>query len=437
MLKEFKSHIQNQFPKLKEQKLLIAISGGLDSVVLAYLCNKLDLNISFAHCNFSLRGIESDGDEAFVKQLAQELGCKLFKKTFSTEVFSRQQKLSIQLSARELRYTWFKELVEAHQFDYVLTAHHADDNLETILINLSRGTGISGLTGIPEINEPILRPLLPFKRTDIEAFAKENQITWREDSSNASTKYLRNKLRHDVIPLLKEINPNILENTNSTISHLKETQDIVTESVRAVLKRAIKNDSNGVVTYHTSEFFKVNNAKAYLTEVFKPYGFTAFNDIVNLLQAETGKFVSSKSHLLTKDKNTFVLTELNKTFIFMPIEVNSFSETIKLPFGQLQFKAVNKVIENTKTEVYVDKDLLKLPLEISLKQPDDLIYPTGMVGKKKLNKYLKDEKLSLLDREKVLLLRNEKEIVWVINHRLDNRFKVTPNTQNIIKICLT
>ncbi len=434
MINQFKSHIQNQFPNIKECNLLIAVSGGLDSVVLTRLCYKLGLNISLAHCNFGLRGIESDGDEVFVKQLAQQLNCKLFKKTFSTEAYAKQEKRSIQLAARDLRYTWFKELVKLHQFDYVLTAHHADDNLETILINLSRGTGINGLTGIPQVNEYILRPLLPFKRTEIEAYATQNEIIWREDSSNASTKYLRNKLRHDVIPLLKELNPNILENTNSTISHLKETQDIVKESVRAVLKRAVKSESNGVITYHTSEFLKVNNAKAYLTEIFKSYGFTSFKDIVNLVHAETGKYVSSKTHKLIKDKNTLVLFKIDKKFAFQPQTIHDFDQNIELLSGQLEFNQVRKAHKNSRTEVYVDYDMLKWPLEVSLKKNSDYFYPIGMSGKKKLGKYLKDEKLSLLDREKVLLLRNKNEIVWVIDHRLDERYKVTQNTKKIIKI---
>jgi len=212
----FKDHINNHLYFLNQSKLIIAISGGLDSVVLAYLCQKINLNIVLAHCNFSLRDQESDTDEAFVVNLAKQLGVAVFTTRFNTNAYVTKTKLSVQMAARELRYNWFELLSKEQKCDYVLTAHHADDNLETFLINLSRGTGLEGLTGIPQVNHKIVRPLLPFSRADIKTFAQRNYISWREDSSNASVKYIRNKLRHDVIPELKKINPKFLQNFNKT-----------------------------------------------------------------------------------------------------------------------------------------------------------------------------------------------------------------------------
>src|SRR5210317_735101 len=212
MLSTFKYHLIQKLPFLKESKLLIAVSGGLDSVVLVHLCKQTHLNITLAHCNFKLRGLESDKDEAFVFDLGESLDLEVFTQSFNTVSYASKNKLSIQMAARKLRYQWFEDLCNQLEFDYILTAHHADDNLETFLINLSRGTGLEGLTGIPELNNNTVRPLLPFSRQELEAFATTNALTWREDSTNLETKYLRNKIRHEVVPVLKGINPQIIKN---------------------------------------------------------------------------------------------------------------------------------------------------------------------------------------------------------------------------------
>src|SRR5690606_4320232 len=219
MLTEFKKYIIQDFPFLLNSKLLIAVSGGVDSIVLAHLCYKSGLHIALVHCNFNLRGEESDADEKFVVDFANELNVEVFIESFDTNEYVKKNKVSIQIAARELRYEWFRELRTALNFDYILTAHQADDNLETFLINLSRGTGLDGLTGIPSINNNIARPLLPFSREDVLQYAKENELEWREDSSNHETKYLRNKFRHEVVPILKEINPAFLSNFQNTVNY--------------------------------------------------------------------------------------------------------------------------------------------------------------------------------------------------------------------------
>mgnify|MGYP000468792822 CR=1 FL=1 len=433
MLENLNKHIDKRLPFLKNSKLLIAISGGVDSVVLTHLCHQLKLNISLAHCNFNLRGDESDADEDFVLQLAEHLDVEVFGQRFDTKQYAEENKVSIQMAARELRYEWFSELAEQLQFDYILTAHHADDNLETCLINFTRGTGLEGLTGIPEINGVFVRPLLSFSSKDIKAYANANNIKWRDDSSNKSTKYLRNKLRHEVIPILKEINPSLLQSFQSTLENLNDTADIVEESTNAVLKRAIETIDENHIAFKISEFKKVNNPKAYLFEVFKDYGFTEWNDVVDLLDAETGKQVYSSTHRLIKNREHLLLSEIiSETSKIISISENQ--KQVETPFGTLFFDEADAIFGKRTNIIYVDKSTLKFPLTIRKYKEGDIFYPLGMTGKKKLSKYFKDEKLSLLDKENTWLLCSENDIVWVINRRADDRFKVTKNTKHIVKI---
>jgi tRNA(Ile)-lysidine synthase len=443
MLESFKSHIEEHFPFLKNARNVIAISGGIDSVVLAHLCHKLNFNFALAHCNFNLRGKESDADEAFVLELGEQLDVEVFIQNFDTEVYAEENKCSIQMAARELRYDWFSELAQQPNFDYILTAHHADDNLETFLINFTRGTGLNGLTGIPELNDNIARPLLPFSRAIIEAYAKAENITWREDLSNASRKYLRNKLRHDVVPILKEINPQLLDSFQSTLAYLNDTADIVEESLNAVAKRAITDIADDHITFKISEFKKVNNPKAYLFEMFKDYGFSEWNDVVNLLDAETGKYVTSSTHKLTKHREFLILTNChseldsesiskNKPVTLSAVEVQK--GKVQTPIGILFFDEADALKDNTQTTIYVDLDKLIYPLELRQWQTGDVFHPIGMKGKKKVSKYLKDEKLTPIEKENTWVLTSENKIVWIIERRADERFKVTGQTKKILKI---
>ena len=434
MQKAFINHIKQNLPFLKESKLLIAISGGVDSVVLTHLCKEVNLDFALAHCNFNLRGNESDADENFVLNLAEDLEVEVFIQNFDTESFAKNEKLSIQLAARQLRYDWFFELSEQLEFDYILTAHHADDNLETFLINLSRGTGLEGLKGIPEVNQNIVRPLLSFSREDIEDYAKTKHLTWREDSSNASTKYLRNKLRHDVIPVLKDINPDVLSNFQNTLAHLNDSSAIVEEAVDSFLNKAIVTIDDSQILYKISEFEALNNPKAYLFEIFKNYGFTQWKDIENLLTAQSGKLVFSKTHQLLKDRDCLILSELTTEENNEIVTILENQNEIKLSNGTLILESVKKLGETDKSTIYIDKKTLNYPLTVRHWEKGDYFYPLGMQGKKKLSKFFKDEKLSLLDKQNTLLLCSNHQVVWVINHRADNRFKLTKQTQDILKI---
>jgi tRNA(Ile)-lysidine synthase len=434
MITQFQKHINQNLPFLNESKLLIAISGGLDSVVLTHLCYKLNLDFALAHCNFNLRGKESDADEDFVLQLADDLNKEVFIESFETETYANQQKLSTQMAARELRYHWFNELSKQLNFDYILTAHHADDNLETFLINLSRGTGIDGLTGIPEINENIIRPLLSFSREEIEEYANENNLKWREDSSNASNKYLRNKLRLEVIPKLKETNPQLLQNFNKTITHLQDTRTIIDDRIDSISDGVITKINENEIHFNISQIQALNNPKAYLYELLKDYGFTEWNDVYSLFEAQSGKQVFSKTHRLAKDRDCLILSEISikKNLNIITIFENDIS--VEIPLGALFFETTKQINDLNTSTVYVDKDKLKLQLTVRQWQKGDYFYPFGMQGKKKLSKFFKDEKLSLIDKEKVWLLCSGNDIVWIINRRFDDRFKVTESTKQILKI---
>ncbi|WP_299277900.1 tRNA lysidine(34) synthetase TilS [uncultured Psychroserpens sp.] len=422
-------------PFLHEAKILIAISGGLDSVMLVHLCHQLKLNITLAHCNFNLRGAESDTDETFVIALANQLDLEIFTQHFDTENHAKQQKLSIQMAARELRYNWFSDLAEDLKFDYILTAHHADDNLETVLINLTRGTGLNGLIGIPEVNGNIVRPLLPFSREELEMYASDNRIEWREDSSNTSDKYLRNKLRHHVIPVLKETNPELLSNFRQTISNLKDTVDIVDDGIKAFTENAVEGETDNYIQFKISEFKELSNPKAYLYELFSGYGFSEWNDVTNLLDAQSGKQLFSKTHRLLKDRNHLILTEIPSESL-NSFEIRENDLHFNMPLGQLVFEKADTPIKTDSTSIFVDKDTLTFPLNLRQWQEGDVFYPSGMDGKKKLSKYFKDEKLSLVDKENIWLLCSKGAIVWVIGKRGDERFKVRDKTTNIVQITL-
>ncbi len=438
MLLDFQKHIDSHFSFLKNKKLLIAISGGVDSVVLAHLLNQLNFDVALAHCNFRLRGNASDLDEAFVQNFAKSQQNNYYITSFETENYAIKNNISIQMAARDLRYTWFDQLIKKQGFDYLLTAHHADDNLETFLINLSRGTGLGGLSGIPVINNQIIRPLLPFSRKEIEAYANANNISWREDLSNAETKYLRNKLRHDVIPLLKEINPNLLESFSKTIEHLKGSKQIVSDRINAI-KKEVTIATDKSLKFNVQTLKSLNNPKAYLFEILNPYGFTEWDDVLNLLEAQSGKQVFSKTHRLIKDRAYLILDKLNIESQLNSHKINESDTNLKVENFKLKIQNTNSTslkdlkITNQKI-IYIDKSLLTFPLTVRKWEKGDYFYPLGMRGKKKLSKYFKDEKLSVIDKENIWLLCSNNTIVWIINYRQDDRFKVIKSTKNILKI---
>lgn len=431
MLSKLQNHLNATFPFLKEKKLLLATSGGIDSMVMTDLFRKLKYEIALAHCNFQLRGLESFGDQTFIQEYAEANAIPIFTTLFDTEALAKDYKVSTQVAARELRYNWFYELLETEKFDYLLTAHHADDNIETFLINLTRGTGIEGLTGIPEQNEQVIRPLLIFSRAEIEGYAKENNILWREDSSNASDKYLRNKIRHDLVPLFKELNPNFLASFQKTQNYLQEAQTMV-EDASIMIYQQVAKEENDILYFDLKKLKQLPNYNSYLYQWLREYHFSAWEDIYELVNAQSGKQVFSENYRLLKDRDFLILEEM-KEVNNESYSVDKTQTEVKIPLN-LSICKVNGISTIKNTIIFVDEDKLQFPLTIRKWNEGDYFYPSGMNGKKKLSKYFKDEKFSLIDKENTWLLCSDNQIVWVIGKRSDQRFIATETTHNIIQL---
>ena len=434
MLEKLKKHINQNFPFLENSRLLLATSGGIDSMVLAHLLHQLNYDIALCHCNFQLRGLESFGDQNFVQEYATANQIPLFLTQFDTEAFANDYKLSTQIAARELRYNWFYELLETEGYDYIVTAHHADDNIETFLINLSRGTGLEGLVGIPAKNDKIIRPLLVFSREEIQEYAKQNNIQWREDSSNASDKYLRNKIRHHLIPLLKELNPKFLESFQKTQIYLNQSQELVEDAAVMVYQQVAKEEGDTIV-FNLEQLLRLPNYKSYLYQWLNEFGFTAWEDVYDLVEAQSGKQVFSADFRLLKDRTTLILSPIQEEeaeVFFIEKDII----TIETPL-QLSFSKVNEIKNASHSTIYVDEDQLVYPLLLRKWEEGDVFQPFGMNGKtKKLSKLFKDEKLSLIEKENRWVLWSGNQIVWVVGIRQDERFRINATTKNILKISL-
>ncbi|MEY2703867.1 MAG: tRNA(Ile)-lysidine synthase [Bacteroidota bacterium] len=431
MINAVHKHIQSNLPFLMKSKLLLAVSGGLDSMVLLAIMQQLKLNIGVAHCNFSLRGEESDADEEFVKHQANSLKITCFSKRFDTEKYANTTKKSIQVAARELRYQWFQELALQHEYDFVLTAHHLDDQVETFLINFTRGTGLEGLTGINEVNGIVVRPLLPYSREELTAYAIHNAISWREDSSNSSDKYVRNRVRHQVIPILKELNPSFLNAFKQTISHLREAENVIDNTSSFYFDKIIKNIENQLII-NILELKKTPNYSFYLYQWLKKYGFKAWDDIAELVEAQSGKQIFSPTHVLLKNRTELIVARIEPSNS-QTYAINTIESSVNFPLKLVLCNQSN-LHTSDKNTIFVDADVLQFPLTIRKWEEGDYFYPSGMQGKKKVSKYFKDEKLSLFEKQSIWILESNSQIVWIIGHRADARFMSKNETINTIKI---
>jgi len=433
MEKVFKQTVREEYPFLCNSRLLVAVSGGVDSVVLAHLCKLSKMDFSLAHCNFNLRGEESDEDETFVKELAEELQVPFFTQSFNTLKFAENAGISIQMAARELRYNWFEELSSSQQFDYTLTAHHANDNLETFLINLIRGTGPEGLLGIKD-QQHIIRPLLMFSRVEIEQFANSKNLKWREDSSNASDKYMRNRIRHHMVPLMQELNPQLLDSFAKTQQHLNNSMELVEDYMSLLYPKIVSRDVYGYAL-DIAFLKKIPNSKQVLYQLLKSFGFSNWDDVHGLLDAQTGKTVLSNTHRLIKDRERLLLTEIQDETVGKEYQVEKEEEFVMIPqFGTLHFTRVSSFEKTGSNSIFVPVRKLKFPLLIRKWKEGDHFVPFGMKGKKKLSDYFKDEKFSLPQKEQIWLLFSGEDLVWIISERADNRFAVEKNDDDILKI---
>jgi tRNA(Ile)-lysidine synthase len=437
MLDAFKNLLNSRFSFLKDTPLLLAVSGGLDSMVLADLCMKSGLDIALAHCNFKLRSEESDEDEVFIKTFAQTNNLEVFITHFETETVATTTKQSIQMAARQLRYEWFETLKNQNRFEYILTAHHADDNLETMLINLSRGTGLDGLTGIPELNGSVVRPLLEFDREGIYNFATYHKLSWREDSSNNSTKYVRNNLRHTIIPLLKEMNPSFIESFQNTQNHLKDTQSILEDYMLEVEDKVVESIDENQIIYNADRILSLNNPKGYLYQLFKGYNFTDWTQITALLEAQSGKQIRSSTHRLLKNRSQLILTPLDdKSKVSVSIDAPDTFVSLPSHSFDLKLELSESLGSTSNSIVYLDFEMLEFPLKLGNWNTGDYFYPSGMTGKKKLSKYFKDEKLSLTEKENTVVLYSNNAVVCIVGMRADQRFLANEKSTKILKLSI-
>lgn len=421
-----------------ESRILLAVSGGIDSMVMASLFREAGITHSIAHCNFSLRGEESDGDEQFVGDYAKTSGIRCFRKTFDTLSFASLHGLSVQMAARQLRYRWFDELIEQENFDAVAVAHNLNDNVETFLINLLRGTGINGLTGIDPRNGNIIRPLLFATREQISGYASAKRISYREDSSNLQTKYTRNRIRHNVLPEMDAVSGNALSSIMNTISHLGETAVVLDVCLREV-RRSIFRDTEEGTDVSLRALSSLDHHESFLFELFREYGVSGrqTGELRMLLKAPVGRYLRTTTHRIVRDRGRLLIipsvTEGRREHSFSSIDdmriSGLFSDICISP-------PLDEGLPSDRRTACLDLAQLKFPLSYRPWQPGDRFSPLGMKKEKKISDFLTDIKLPLPVKEKVMVLVSGNQVAWVAGYRIDDRYRVTDKTEQILIITL-
>jgi tRNA(Ile)-lysidine synthase len=434
----FEQFIEAQHLIEAHETTLLAVSGGVDSVVMVDLFASSHKPFAIAHCNFGLRAAASEEDEAFVTQLAAAYNVQLYVAHFSTQAYAAENQLSIQIAARQLRYTWFKELCAQHQLQKLATAHHVNDMVETLLFNLIKGTGIAGLHGILPKKESLIRPLLFATKAEILAYAQASNLHWREDSSNASNAYARNLIRNRVIPILKSINPNLEKTTSATIQRMGQVEVWFQEQLK-VLQKTIISHVKGITYVDIQALADKPWAIMALWELLKPFGFN-FRQIQTLWHVSdcSGKRITSTTHQLYVDRGAWLLRpHPTKTIPAHLYSVDQSDTQLHLGSYNLHF-AISPLPQYCITAApniaALDMDTLKFPLVVRPWQAGDYFYPIGMQHRKKVSDLLIDQKVNVIEKAKVQVLLSNGDIAWVIGHRIDNRFKVTPATTQVYEV---
>ena len=439
MLEDFKKFIGSL--NLPYAKFGVAVSGGIDSSVLCDLCAMAKIPFFLVHCNFKLRAEESDRDEQFGRSLAKKYNLEILIKEFDTEKYSFEKKCSVQVAARELRYQWFTGLHQQDNNIYILLAHHANDDIETLMMNFFRGTGLEGLTGMPSIISYnfCLRPLLNNTRYEIETFAKEHNLEWVEDSSNQSSKYTRNFFRNELMPMLKRAYPNVEENLLDNISRFKKINALYKIGVDKLKKEICENKAPDVI-------IPIHRLKAYqntslIYEILREYGFgeKQVDEINKLLNSESGKYIENEFYQIIRHRKNLIITpkfsDGGNAFV-----IEKDAQTIQLGNTRLKmhfYSFDNFKLNKSENVAQVDAAFISFPLLIRKWERGDYFYPLGLKKKKKLSRFFIDQKLSLPDKEKIWVIESGKRIIWVAGLRIDDRFKITGSTKEVLELSIS
>ncbi len=437
MLETFQSFIEEHKLCDKQEDIMLALSGGVDSVVMTDLFYKAGYQCIILHCNFNLRGKESDGDEAFVRSLAASYDMPVYVQKFDTEDVAAEEGISIQMAARKLRYEWFEEISSLHGINHIASAHNMNDTVETVLINLSRGTGIKGLTGIPARNGKFIRPLLNVSRRDILIYVDEKQLKFREDSSNASKKYHRNKIRHDVIPVMEEVNPSFVKTMYENVTRISEGYEIYKSTIEA-RRSTLFTKTPTHYEIDISDIKKLSPLSTWLFELFSVYNFSKDQclGIEMILDSDSGKQFISTSHRLYKDRDKLFIIELEEE-IFERFYIDSPGSKAALPFAMdIDLVDVEDAGDFPSSQhiAFIDFEKLTFPLTIRKWQHGDYFFPLGMQQMKKVSDFFIDTKIPVPIKKKTWIMASGKNIVWIMGLRIDDRYKVTETTNQILKL---
>jgi len=431
MIEKVRSYIKENRLLKPDDRVIVGLSGGMDSMTLIDVLLSLGYNCMAVHCNFHLRGEESERDAAFVEQWCESAKVGLVSVDFDTYRYAAEHKISIEMAARELRYKWFEDIRKEHHADAIAVAHHRDDLAETVLLNLIRGTGIRGLSGISPKNNSIVRPLLGISRDEIEAYVDERKLPFIFDSSNSDDAFVRNFLRLNVIPLLEKINPSVKNAIYRTAQHVGEA--------RKIYDFYVENQKKAIFAGNRINIDKLKTTLSPATmlfEILSPFGFNAsvIEDICQCLDSIPGKVFYSNDYRLIKDRKDLILDKISdENFSQREYAIDKVSQEITDPIRlKISFLSGNITINKDARFLYADADKLSFPLTLRKWQPGDWFIPFGMKGRKKLSDFFTDRKFSLPDKENAWVLTSDEDIVWVVGERSDERFKITESTENVL-----
>ncbi len=435
MLDQFNDFIKEQELCTFGEQILLAVSGGIDSVVMTHLFSQSDYTCAIAHCNFQLRVEESNEDEAFVSSMAASLEMQFHVKRFNVDQEVSNKGISVQMAARELRYAWFEELIHLQSYDSVATAHNRNDSVETFFLNLSRGTGIRGLAGIPYRNGNIIRPLLFASREDIAGYARRNNLIFREDSTNIETKYQRNKIRHDIVPVMEQINPGFVDTMAGNMARLREVHSICMQSIDNARKALFDQDSDSI-HIDIAALKRLSPIRTWLYELFSPFGFTRSQceGIEKIMDADPGRQSISTTHQLYKDRARLILVEsTRKTFDRYYLDNPDNLSSLPFPMDvEVLDRSELQRIPDDKHIACLDHAEIQFPLTIRHWLHGDYFFPLGMNQIKKLSDFFVDEKIPVPEKERAWILASGNKIVWIMGHRIDNRFRITSKTTRVL-----